>query len=200
MHAHTQAIILAAGASRRLGQPKQLILWHGQPLLRRVCLNLLEYLQSVTIVTGAYADRISPILDDLPVQISHCPDWSQGMSISLRTGLSTLPSDCQHILLCVCDQLLIPAEFYGDLLIHSRQNPDKIIAASYQDVTAAVPAIFPIAYRSALSRITGDKGARALLKQQPASQIISIPCPEASFDLDNAEDLHSMRLKEKTQN
>jgi molybdenum cofactor cytidylyltransferase len=81
-------IILAAGGSKRYGQPKQLLNWHGQPFIRVAAKTALEAgLSPVVVVTGSYAEQVEAAVKDLPIIIKRNDNWQLGQSSSIRTGL-----------------------------------------------------------------------------------------------------------------
>ncbi len=84
-------IILAAGESKRFGQPKQLLDWHGKPFVRQVAETALAAgLSPVVVVTGANAEQVEAVVQDLPVSVAHNAAWHTGQSSSLRAGLRAL--------------------------------------------------------------------------------------------------------------
>ena len=189
MQPQVTAIILAAGASRRLGQPKQLVQLDGKPLILRLCEQILPLTASVKVVTGAIHPEIMELLSHLPVGITHCPNWNEGMSASLKAGLEVLPEGTTHLLLCLSDQPLIPASHYEELVRRQGLHPQRVVATAHSTITAGVPALFPLRYRSQLQQITGDKGARVLLKQLSAEELVTVHCEQAAFDVDRSEHL-----------
>ena len=84
----TAIILLAAGSSSRLGQPKQLLVFEGQTLLRRAVETAVAAAATapVVVVTGALHEELLPELAGLPVQVVCCQDWQAGMGASLKTG------------------------------------------------------------------------------------------------------------------
>ena len=92
VHEKVAGIILAAGASERLGQPKQLLDWRGQPFIRLVAQTALSAdLFPIIVVTGSRAEEVEAAIRDLPVTIIRNRDWLSGQSSSIRAGLSALP-------------------------------------------------------------------------------------------------------------
>ena len=100
------AVILAAGASRRLGRPKQLEVREGETLVHRVArLALAAGWAPVLVVTGCRGDEVEAAVRDLAVTPLRNPDWEEGMASSLRAGVEGLPSHCDGALILLCDQL-----------------------------------------------------------------------------------------------
>lgn len=183
------AIVLAAGASTRLGQPKQLVRLGGKSLLRRAAEAAVgSGAAPVVVVLGRDADLLRPELAGLDVLPVMNPDWQEGMGSSLRCGIGALEDEgATAVLLMVCDQPRITA-FKLKSLWDRYAAEGKVIAVRYGD-HPGVPAIFPAKYVSELAKITGDQGARSLLGSLRGSEIELVDLPEAGLDLDTPDDL-----------
>jgi molybdenum cofactor cytidylyltransferase len=185
------AVILAAGASRRLGSPKQLLPWQGKTLLEHAIANLQSvFADRVLVVLGAEAELIVSSIELGGVKTVINPDWQQGMSGSIRLGLSALPTTAKAALLVLCDQPLITASHYQSLLQSWQANPEQIIASRYHD-NIGVPALFPRPFFPALQNLTGDRGAKPLL-QSHAERVLTIPLAHAALDIDTDEDFRRL--------
>jgi len=188
------AILLAAGASTRLGQPKQLVQFEGQPLLRRASQAALASGASpVIVVLGKDAETLTRELKDLPVEAVTNERWQQGMGTSLGCGAGALQRQAPQaaaVLLMVCDQPLITAK-HLKMLWERHEATGNVVAVRHGDLPG-VPAIFPAKYIPELARITGDQGARSLLRSLPEGKIELVTLPEAEFDLDSPQDLAKM--------
>ncbi|HJW84844.1 MAG TPA: nucleotidyltransferase family protein, partial [Anaerolineae bacterium] len=98
-------VVMAAGASQRMGRPKQLLAWHGQPLIARSAQAALGAgLDPVVVVIGYRAEEAGVALQTLAVTIVENPAWPEGMSTSMRAGLSALPADVDAAILLLVDQ------------------------------------------------------------------------------------------------
>ena len=203
-------VLLAAGASVRMGAPKQLIEVGGKALMvRAVEAALASAAWPVVVVLGANAEKIRPVLARLPVLIAENPAWTEGMASSLRTGLQTLKSFSRAIdgvLLAVADQPAFSAEVIARLVAFrhgstqavrhgSRQAVQigtppttwSIVAAHYAG-RLGVPALFGREHFAALAALTGEEGARHYLAAQ-AAETAAVDLPELAVDLDTPEDL-----------
>jgi molybdenum cofactor cytidylyltransferase len=182
---HTDIIILAAGASSRLGRPKQLLPWQGKTLLQ----HAVQMAQTITtqpvVVTGANADQLAAGLHHNPVQIVFNPEWQQGIASSIRCGLQTLlnrtPSPDQVIFM-VCDQPFVTTELLLEL-INERQNTHQPIVASAYGDTLGIPALFDKTMFAQLLDLQGDTGAKNIISQHNA-QTARVAFPEGAFDID----------------
>lgn len=181
------AIVLAAGASRRLGRPKQLLAVHGEPLLRRAVRCALATAPAQTlVVVGAQAGDIFAAVADLGVQRVDCPGWSEGLAASLRAGLAALREDIAGALVVLCDQPALSATHLQTLCASWRETPQGAAASRYADVLG-VPAVLPRAWFGELMALRGDAGARALLRER-AHLVVPVAAPALAVDIDRPED------------
>jgi molybdenum cofactor cytidylyltransferase len=180
------AILLAAGASRRLGTPKQLLVWRGETLLRRTARLALEAgFRPVRVVLGAEAPRCEATLRDLDVEIVANPAWEAGMSTSLRAGLEGLAADVDAVLVLVCDQPALSLGHLESLRAAQLAHPETAVASGYAGARG-IPVLFPRVFFERLERLQGDRGARSLLQGE---DVLEVPFPGGEFDLDTPEDL-----------
>jgi len=182
------AVVLAAGASRRFGSPKQLVRYDGRPLLARVIALANELLgPAVTVVLGAYAAEITASIPLGSSNILINRDWSEGIASSIRTAVLRLPGSCDGVLMLLADQPLVAAETLNRLAAAWRSRPLQLVASRYGSVTG-VPAIFPRWCFSDLMALRGDQGARVVIRRY-ADDVIALAHPDAAVDIDYPEDL-----------
>jgi len=188
-------ILLAAGASTRLGQSKQLIQWKGETLLEKTSKIAIETgSEDIVVVLGAnYSAHLSSI-QHLPIQPVFNPNWETGMGSSLKSGLHFLlekkGESLDAILVLVCDQFLLKKEHLNRVLSAYRETKAKIIASEYED-TLGVPVLFNKSLFKVLKNLKDEEGAKKVI-QQFANKIVEVPFPEGEFDLDTPEDLEKM--------
>jgi molybdenum cofactor cytidylyltransferase len=161
--------VLAAGASTRMGFPKQLIEYEREPLVRRAARAALECgAQPVVVVLGANAEMIAPALDSLEgrIRVVVNDNWKIGLSSSLRAGLRALSEDeaCDGVLVTLADQPLVDANTLQQLLA-AFDDEHRIVASAYSE-TVGVPALFGREHIPALMRLEGDSGAGTWLRNQ----------------------------------
>jgi molybdenum cofactor cytidylyltransferase len=181
-------IVLAAGASRRFGSPKQLIRFEGQPLIQRVIAGATELSgAAVSVVLGAYAAEIAATLPPCSASIIVNRDWQEGIASSIRAAVARLPGACDGA-------LLLGSHSLNRLAAAWRRQPRGIIASRYGAVTG-VPAIFPSWCFSDLAALRGDQGARIVLRRY-ADHVVRLANPEAEVDIDYPEDLLDLHVKD----
>jgi len=185
-------VILAAGAATRFGSPKQLARVHGHPLLQWMTLRAAEMAGSaVTVVLGAHASEIAPLLRRSCASIVFNRDWSEGLASSIRAAIKSLPGNCGGALLLLADQAAVSTEDLKRLSNAWRRDPRRIAAACYSG-SVGVPAIFPRTRFSDLLALRGDRGARFLL-QRNLDRLTRVSMPAAALDIDTQEDLPAVK-------
>jgi molybdenum cofactor cytidylyltransferase len=191
MNAGLHVLILAAGASTRLGQPKQRVMLGGRPALHIVVSNAVALAgHAVTVVVGAQARDMTQLLAHSPASVIVNRHWEEGMGGSLRFGVASLPPACEAVLVLLGDQVGITAD---DLkrLASAWKGEDSLIAASVYDQHVGVPAIFPRVCFGELSELRGDRGARAVIERN-SYRLVRVPMPNAGIDLDTPADLAAL--------
>lgn len=176
-------IILAAGASRRLGRPKQLLELDGRPILDIVVEHAkLSRLRNVYLVLGSNADRISAAISDHDQRTVVNHDYAAGQSTSLLAGILNLPRDTAAALVLLGDQPQVTPAIIDRLIAASETDDASIIMPSYGG-TPGNPVLFRRAVFPALLAITGDRGARDVIKARRDS-VTMVPFPDMSPPLD----------------
>lgn len=184
-------VVLAAGASSRLGQPKQLVTIDGRSLLQHAvdkCLPVCPL--GVVVVTGAEREVVSQMLRGEPVLIVHNSAWRDGLASSITTGIACIPADSPAVLLMLCDQPNLSTAELAQLVSVWAGHPDRVVASRYGG-TFGVPAIFPRAAFPMLEALRGDRGAKSIIEQLADSILVDVP--GAELDIDRPEDLDRLR-------
>lgn len=187
-------LILAAGNSSRLGEPKQLLLFNNKTLIRNVVDAALNTIPApVTIVTGAYSDQISQELTAVLVNVIHNPLWEEGMASSIRLGVSHLLSHTASltgIIVCVSDQPFINAALFQSIIDKANAAPHKIVASQYENILGT-PVLFAQKHFEALLALKGAEGAKKILHQFP-EDVVSVPFPMGGIDIDTQENYQKL--------
>ncbi len=191
-------IILAAGGSTRLGQPKQLLRQNGTTLIRLMVDQALS-LQAgpVIVVLGANQEQIQAELAHLLIHTPVNTNWREGLASSIQVGLNTLSDEpIDAFLILLTDQPYVTASLLRQLITTQKQDGRGIIACRYGEAGhLGVPALFDIRYRAEFMSLSGDVGARRLI-QRYSSDCAEIPFPLAAVDLDTWADVEKWRSRE----
>ena len=190
------AMVLAAGASRRLGQPKQLLMLDGETLLARsVRLANEAGAAPVLVVLGANSELIGSAIPAGSATLVMNENWEQGIASSIHAGLKALDpaeSDVGGVLILACDQPRLSAEHLRELIQSlAGQRETSIVASAYAGVHG-IPAVFPREAFPHLLALSGDKGARALLMQPPCP-LIALAFEGGEVDIDRPDDLEQLQ-------
>lgn len=186
--ARLHIVILAAGASTRLGSPKQLVQIAGRPALQHVVSHATAVAgNAVSVVLGAQAGDITRLLQHASASVLINRQWEEGIASSIRCGMSALSPACDAVMLLLGDQVAVTA---SDLkrLIAAWNGQDSVLAASVYSGQLGVPAIFPRFAFSELMQLRGDQGAKAIINRY-SSRLAHVPMPNAAHDLDTPEDV-----------
>ena len=180
--------VLAAGASRRLGRPKQLVELGGEPLVRRVCRTAIAAgIGPVADVLGCRRDEIASVVSDLQVKVLDNDAWDGGMASSVRTAaLAALEQKVVALLLLHADQYAVS----GDDLVRLRdawRASSQSACLSRDGEHLGPPAILPARLFDRMRTLAGDTGPRAILRGDP--RVREVPMPSASRDVDCPADL-----------
>lgn len=181
------ALVLAAGQSARLGQPKQLVRLAGETLLQRsIRVASQAGAEPVFVVLGASYEAVLESLDGDPHEprILINKAWATGMASSLRLGAAAAErAGVDDLLVLTCDQPTVSPEHLRHLVNVSKREH---VVASYYRSRRGIPVLFPDFSFHALQNLHGDAGARELLQDDA---VLTVPLPGGEFDLDTPEDL-----------
>lgn len=185
------ALILAAGGSSRLGQPKQLLSIAGESLVLRAVRTATESgCAPIALVVGSLRAEIEAEVGDAPVLIVPNEQWTLGVGTSIRAGLRALleaQPDLQSVVLLTCDQPFVDRTTLTRLIDKQRTSSKAIIASSYAD-TLGIPALFARSCFEELLALPDDSGAKPMIEARLA-EVASIAFPRGGIDLDTPADL-----------
>jgi molybdenum cofactor cytidylyltransferase len=185
-------IIPAAGASRRLGRPKQLMERGGESFLRHAARRALEARLGgpVIVVLGFERERLAGELAGLGCQTVLITGWTEGMAASIRAGVAAAAADpsTAAALIVLVDQWRLSATDLTVLADAWRRSASPMAAAEYADGAPGVPAVFARSMYDQLTALRGDAGARHLLRGAAADEVVRVPMPHAESDFDEPHD------------
>jgi len=188
MNPQLSIIILAAGASQRLGQPKQLVQYKGQSLIQRA-IQSAESLSphEILVITGADAEAVQTEVEYTNARCVYNPGWSNGMGTSIATGAKSIDGKSQGLMILLCDQWRILPEDL-QLLVETWLNKPSHIICSATKNRCGPPVIFPINFLKELCGLTGNHGAHSVLDNHQNS-VGWVTVQNAAFDLDTPSQL-----------
>ena len=187
-------IILAAGASTRLGKPKQLLLYHGITLLKHT-VNVAANANAdvVIVVLGENADLFTKEIEGLKVDVVENKEWEEGLASSVRAGLNTLlkiSPATDAVIFMVCDQPYISSTVLNDLITTQQKTGKPIVTCNYGDAIGP-PALFHKSFFPELMKLKGDSGARKII-QQNMDEVAMVLFPKGKIDIDTETDYHAL--------
>ncbi len=179
------AVVLAAGASTRMGSHKLLLPLVDEPLVRRVVRQITNAaFDDVLIIVGHEHERVLEVLEGLPVRHAINPEYATGMGSSFRAAIEALP-EADAAMFALADQPLLTSEDYRKLADTYRERPEGIVSVRFGDVTAP-PHLFDRAFFPELARL--EHGARPVLQRHADEMTILRFRPELLLDVDTPDD------------
>jgi molybdenum cofactor cytidylyltransferase len=171
VYERTAGVVLAAGASTRLGRPKQLLQWQGRPLVYHAAsIGLQSGLNPVIVVTGFAGQEVAKAVDGLPVQVIHNPNWQDGQSTAVVSAIQALPEDVGAVIFLLSDQPLIPVDLVRELAAAHAEGMHPIVAPLVNG-RRSNPVLFDRQLFQDLSQLSGDVGGRVLFSRYPVKWV-----------------------------
>lgn len=186
------AVLLAAGASTRMGVPKLLLPLGEETILRRTARQLCDSgFDEVVVVSGAEHERIAAALAGLPVRHAVNPDFATGMGSSFRTGVAQV-AESEAAMFALADQPFLSPVEYGAILQTWRLSHPLIVGSRFGDVTAP-PHLFAKAIYPELAVL--EHGARSVLQRHASEMIVMAFPAELLMDIDTPDDYARARAR-----
>ncbi len=180
-------VILAAGASRRMGKNKMLLELDGESLIRRAAKRAVAAgLSPVVVVIGHEADRLRAELKGLPLELAVNPDYTGPTSRSLHRGLNVLGVDVEAVVVMLGDMVRVTAETLAMLVAAARGTDAPLVVSRYGDVTAP-PLLFRRTLFGELLAWTGEGCGKAVVQahkreamyvDRPVTLLTDVDTPE----------------------
>ncbi len=182
-------LILAAGASSRMGQPKQLLPLQEQTVVERVVTTCMDSgLGTVTLVLGAHAEEVQALVRSQAVEAVVHRDWEEGMGSSLAAGIRHILSTHkpEHLMVVLGDQVALTGASLQTLYRVYLQSPKSMAISTFAGV-AGPPAVFSSRWYEFLSKLSGDAGAKPVISTHQ-EEVLRVPLAVAAVDLDTPSD------------
>jgi molybdenum cofactor cytidylyltransferase len=188
----TGLIILAAGASTRLGRPKQNLVYKGRTLLQKAIETATaSFCEPVIVVLGSNTEAIQPSLQGYRVTIVKNENWQEGMASSILAGIRQLQTShprVQSVILMLTDQPFVDTSLLNLLIM--AKGRDGIVAAAYSN-TLGAPVLFDKVYFDDLLQLKGADGAKKVMHHYPHA-VVEISFPKGSVDIDTEDDYEKL--------
>ena len=182
-------LLLAAGTSKRMGEPKQMLKWADKLLIQHQLETLVPTTKKLYVVLGAYADQILPQLNHYDITPLWYSDWEKGMGNSLAFAVQQLKIDnplTEGVLISLIDQPLISSSHYQKMREAFVTGTKQIIASESDTAWVGVPVLFDAYYLDQLEKLKGEEGAKTLLKKH-RKHLVTIPGGDTLADMDTPE-------------
>jgi molybdenum cofactor cytidylyltransferase len=183
-------LILASGPGSRFQGIKQLEHIEGVPMIKRVIHSAMRARGGeVVVILGAHLLEVEEAISGLQVSIVRNHDWEKGMSESIKAGVEYVELNfpkANALMVVLGDQPYIETADFNKLISRFVEHPDRIVCASYEDLRG-VPAIFPRAHWEGLKSLSGDTGAKAILRS--SEDVLTVDLPMAGNDVDRGADI-----------
>lgn len=187
-------VILAAGQARRMGQAKQLLPLDGKPIVWHVAMTACQILDEVMVITGAYQTDVVQVLQNLPLKIIYNENWEQGQSSSVKKAVQAISADVQAVVFLLADQPLVAPVLIRDIMKAYEQTNASIVVPRWNN-RYGNPVLFDLrVWRSALLQLSGDEGARQIIRNnQAVIKYVEALNEQEFFDIDTPEEYHIMK-------
>lgn len=187
LHAHA-AIVLAAGGSRRLGAPKQLLTRDGEPLVHRAVRHAwATQPRRMIVVVGGDRFDVLAALGDLGGERVFNPQWQDGLASSLQCAARVMSAHEGPVLVLGCDQPGLESSHLQQLLAGAACSASGCAATMHGD-TPGSPAVITAAMLQGADGLRGDRGFGRMLGSLPADSVWRLDAPELQWDIDDIDD------------
>ena len=166
--ANIHLLLLAAGASSRMKEPKQLLSWNNTTLIEHQLENLIETNCKVSVVLGAKSSEIQKVISNLTVSIYTNENWKKGMGTSIAFGVQQILKkdvSIDGILISLIDQPLLTSKHFNKMIHHFQQDKKQIIVSKSENGWSGAPVLFDKLYFKELINLKGDEGAKAIISK-----------------------------------
>jgi len=181
-------VVLAAGASKRMGEPKQLLKWGDSTLINYSIDSVSKVnLNEIIVVLGAHFELIKNDIKNSKVTILYNQNWEMGLGTSIAFAVQYLKLKVDGVMFVLCDQPFITADFLKEMISKFQPHKNQILATSYGNGQYGVPVLFDKYYFEELSHLNDDYGAKQLLNKYQF-QVETLVSPNENMDLDTKQD------------
>ena len=195
--AEIPVLLLAAGGSSRMGQPKQLLPWGNQTLIEHQIEILQDTGNPINVVIGSNSDLVIPIIEKYPVNILVNTNWESGMGSSISLGINQIIQkfpNAKGVMMTLLDQPLITTAFFKKMLDAYQPSSKQILVSHSDSGWTGVPVLFDEYYFKKLTELRNDEGAKKIIKRHEENLIL-IEAGELLEDMDTPETYQQLLSK-----
>jgi molybdenum cofactor cytidylyltransferase len=194
------ALLLAAGESKRMGEPKMLLPFGQKTIIEHIVDNILSSKADKTLVVlGSHREEIFNKISGRPVLTAVNHRYKEGMLSSIQTGFEALPKETLAAIVFLGDQPLIPFSVIDDLIEGYRRTQKGILLPVHKK-NRGHPILIDMKYKHEVLTLSPDIGLRALVHGHPEDMLeVEVNSPHILKDIDKPEDyLRELKKKEET--
>lgn len=187
-------ILLAAGSSSRLGKPKQLAQHKGESFIAHAISEAIKVTPEVIVVLGANCDAVKKDIEKFAVQIVVNKNWEDGMSSSIRCGITAVlnkNASAEAVVIIVCDQPFLSSTIIREIIEKYEAAKKPIVACTYEDIIGT-PVLFNKTFFRPLMELKGQAGAKKIISEN-SDVTVTVPFPLGYIDIDTKEDLENLK-------
>ena len=182
-------LLLAAGGSSRMGQPKQLLPWGHKTLIKHQIEILQDTGNPVNVVIGSNSDLVMPVIEKYPVNIFTNTEWKSGLGSSISLGIDHIIQkfpNAKGVLITLLDQPLITTAYIEKMLSAFLAGSQQVIVSQSVSGWTGVPVLFDECYFNELTELRNDEGAKKIIKRHEENLIL-LDGGELLDDIDTPE-------------
>jgi molybdenum cofactor cytidylyltransferase len=190
-------LLLAAGASSRMGKPKQLLPWGKQTLIGHQIQTLLKTDHPVNVIIGSNSDIIFPVIEKFPINIFINTDWESGMGSSISFGIGQMVQkfpEAEGVLITLLDQPLLTTSYFQKILGACQPCSQQILVSHSSSGWTGVPVLFDRCYFAELAELQNEEGAKKIVKRHEEN-VIQLDAGELPEDIDTPETYQQLLKK-----
>ena len=195
--AEIPVLLLAAGGSSRMGQPKQLLPWGNQTLIEHQIEILQDTGNPINVVIGSNSDLVIPVIEKYPVNIFINTDWESGMGSSISFGIGQIIQKfpaADGVLITLLDQPLLTTSYFEKMFDAYQPNSKQILVSRSASGWTGVPVLFDQCFLKELTELSNDEGARKIIKRNEEN-VIRLESDDILEDMDTFQSYQQLLEK-----
>lgn len=185
-------VLIAAGESKRLGVPKQLIKWKRKTLIEFIINSVQKaHIQPIYVVLGANYEKIKIKLKNLKIEIIHNESWQEGKGSSIRKGIQSLPFWVEAAIIFVVDQPYLTVDLVKEIIRQYQVHHYQIIAPIVNGIQTN-PVLLDRSVFEDLKTLEGEAGARTVFRKYNYFEL-NWQEKKILYDIDHQSDMEYLK-------